>query len=65
MKGLALAPPRRHWRSYGTDPLPSGVEDLDEPFAVFLSWFLRITLRPLPRGSPRAASGLATRRRFR
>jgi hypothetical protein len=35
--------PRRHWRSYGTDPLPTGTEALDEPFAAFPSWFLRIT----------------------
>ena len=24
--------PQRHWRSYGTDPLPTGAEALDEPF---------------------------------
>ena len=35
-------PPQRHWRSYGDDPLPSSVEALDEPFAAFPSWFLRI-----------------------
>jgi hypothetical protein len=35
--------PRRHWRSYGTDPLPSGAEALDEPLAAFPSWFMRIT----------------------
>ena len=34
--------PVRHRRSYGTDPLPSGVEALDEPFSAFPSWFLRI-----------------------
>ena len=34
--------PVRHWRSYGNDPLPSGIEDRDEPFAAFPSWFLRI-----------------------
>ncbi len=38
-----MTPPQRHWRSYGTDPLPSGTEALDEPFAAFPSWFLRIT----------------------
>jgi len=32
----------RHWRSYGNDPLPTGAEALDEPFAAFPSWFLRI-----------------------
>jgi hypothetical protein len=32
----------RHWRSYGNDPLPTGVEALDEPFSAFPSWFLRI-----------------------
>ena len=35
--------PRRHWRSYGTDPLPTPAEALEEPFAAFPSWFLRIT----------------------
>jgi hypothetical protein len=34
--------PRRHWRSYGSDPLPSGHEALDEPLRAFPSWFLRI-----------------------
>jgi hypothetical protein len=33
---------RRHWLSYGTDPLPTGLEALDEPFTAFPSWFLRI-----------------------
>jgi hypothetical protein len=36
------APPQRHWRSYGNDPLPTGAEALDEPFRAFPSWFLRI-----------------------
>ena len=35
--------PAPHWRSYGDDPLPSGREALDEPFAAFPSWFMRIT----------------------
>ncbi|HME28059.1 MAG TPA: hypothetical protein VKI44_43185 [Acetobacteraceae bacterium] len=35
--------PKRHWRSYGDDPLPSGQEALGEPFRAFPSWFLRIT----------------------
>ena len=34
--------PARHWRSDGTEPLPSGAEVLGEPFATFPSWFLRI-----------------------
>ena len=34
--------PAGHWRSYGTDPLPTPAEALDEPFAAFPSWFLRI-----------------------
>jgi hypothetical protein len=34
--------PKRHWRSYGDDPLPSAKEALDEPFSAFPSWFLRI-----------------------
>ena len=35
--------PGRHWRSYGTDPLPSPAEALQQPFSAFPSWFLRIT----------------------
>jgi hypothetical protein len=35
--------PTRHWRTYGSDPLPTGREALDAPFAAFPSWFLRIT----------------------
>jgi len=34
--------PQRHWRSYGTDPLPTVQQALGEPFAAFPSWFLRI-----------------------
>jgi hypothetical protein len=34
--------PVRHWRTYGDFPLPTGAEALDEPFAAFPSWFLRI-----------------------
>jgi hypothetical protein len=34
--------PRRHWRSYGNEPLPTAQEALGEPFAAFPSWFLRI-----------------------
>ena len=34
--------PRRHWRSYGNDPLPTAQEALDEPLRAFPSWFLRI-----------------------
>jgi hypothetical protein len=34
--------PRRHWRSDGTKPLPTAQQALDEPFAAFPSWFLRI-----------------------
>ena len=36
-------PPQRHWHSYGTEPLPTGAEALDEPYSAFPSWFLRIT----------------------
>lgn len=35
--------PRRHWRSYGDEPLPTGREALDEPFSAFPSWYMRIT----------------------
>jgi hypothetical protein len=34
--------PRRHWRSYGDAPLPTGAEALDEPLCAFPPWFLRI-----------------------
>jgi hypothetical protein len=35
-------PPQQHWRSYGTDPLPTAAEAMNEPLAAFPSWFLRI-----------------------
>jgi hypothetical protein len=38
-----MTTPGRHWRSYGDEPLPTGKEALDEPFAAFSSWFMRIT----------------------
>src|SRR5215472_13351575 len=38
-----MMPPQRHWRSYGTDPLPTAAEALQQPFAAFPSWFLKIT----------------------
>ena len=34
--------PRRHWRSYGTEALPTPAEALAEPFSAFPSWFLRV-----------------------
>ncbi len=34
--------PKRHWRSYGNDPLPTGEQALDEPLRALPSWFLRI-----------------------
>jgi hypothetical protein len=30
-------PPERHWRSYGTDPLPTAQEALQQPLAAFPS----------------------------
>ena len=35
-------PPQRHWRSYGTEALPTAAEALQQPLAAFPSWFLRI-----------------------
>jgi hypothetical protein len=35
-------PPERYWRSYGDDPLPTGAEAMDEPFAAFPFWLMRI-----------------------
>jgi len=34
--------PQRHRRCHGSDPPPSAAEALDEPFAAFPSWFLRV-----------------------
>jgi hypothetical protein len=34
--------PKRHWRSYGNAPLPTGADALAEPFSAFPSWFLRV-----------------------
>jgi hypothetical protein len=34
--------PWRHWRSYGTEPLPTAAEALDMPLRAFPSWFLKI-----------------------
>jgi hypothetical protein len=39
---MARTPRKRHWRSYGTEPLPAAAEAMGEPFAAFPSWFLRI-----------------------
>jgi hypothetical protein len=38
----AVMTPRRHWRSYGNEPLPAPQEALGQPFAAFPFWFLRI-----------------------
>ena len=35
------ASPWRHWRSYGTEPLPTPAEALDQPLRTFPSWFLK------------------------
>jgi hypothetical protein len=35
--------PARHWRSYGTDQLPTPAEALDKPLSAFPSWFMRIS----------------------
>jgi hypothetical protein len=32
----------RHWRFYGTDPLPTAQEALNQPLRAFPSWFLRV-----------------------
>ena len=37
------APPARHWRSYGTEALPTAAEALQQPLAAFPSWFLKLT----------------------
>jgi hypothetical protein len=37
------ASPWRHWRSYGTEPLPTATEAMTEPMRAFPSWFLKIT----------------------
>jgi hypothetical protein len=43
IKGVATMTTRRHWFSYGTDPLPTGAEALDEPISAFPSWFMCVT----------------------
>ena len=40
---MLAKPPERYWRSYGPDPLATGAEAMDEPFAAFPSWLIRIT----------------------
>jgi hypothetical protein len=35
--------PQHHWRNYGTDPLPTAQEALQQPLAAFPSWFLKVT----------------------
>jgi hypothetical protein len=40
---MPAKPPERYWRSYGNDPLPTGPEAMDQPFAAFPSWLLRVT----------------------
>ena len=37
-----MTPSRRHWRSYGNDPLPTTAEALLEPLNAFSSRFMRI-----------------------
>jgi hypothetical protein len=39
---MAMNAAKRHWRSDGSEPLPSGAEAMGEPFSAFPSWFLRI-----------------------
>jgi hypothetical protein len=36
-------PPPRHWRSNGTEPLPTAGQALQQPMRTFPSWFLKIT----------------------
>jgi hypothetical protein len=36
-------PPARHWRSYGTDALPTPAEALQQPMRAFPSWVLKVT----------------------
>jgi hypothetical protein len=45
--------PARHWRSYGSDPLPTGEQALDEPLNAFPSWFLPGRVRSLRPGADR------------
>jgi hypothetical protein len=37
------APPERHGRSYGDEPLPNPAEALQQPLAAFPSRFLKLT----------------------
>ena len=55
--------PERYWRNYGNDPLPTGAEALDEPFAAFLSWFSRPVRKIGPRRVGRGTSIPVARKR--
>jgi hypothetical protein len=37
-----VIPPKRHWRCYGAEPLPTAAEALNEPFSAFRWWYLRV-----------------------
>jgi hypothetical protein len=41
-RAMAGRKPERYWRSYVGDPLPTGAEAMDESFAAFPSWLMRI-----------------------
>jgi hypothetical protein len=41
---MAFRPsPERRWRRYGTDPLPTAQEALQQPLAALPSWFPKVT----------------------
>ena len=39
---MAVTPPRRRWRPYSDEPLPTPAEAQQQPLRAFPSWFLRI-----------------------
>ena len=58
-----MAAPARHWRSYGTDPLPSPAEALQPPLAAFPSWFMRLTCDRCGKDRMRNEAHMPQRRR--
>jgi hypothetical protein len=55
-------PPQRHW-PYGTDPLPTAQEALDQPLKAFPSWFLRIECERCSKDSMLSEAAMSERNR--
>ena len=55
-----MTTPKRHWRSYGSDPLPTPQEALGEPLAAFGDSYIRM-LSGFPVEAERMSGDKATR----